>query len=158
MKVLFLDIDGVLNSRAYDRERDRKADTDIDVTRLPLVKEIVDRTGAKIVLTSTWRTDWDRDPAKCKAGGRYIHRTFAEYGLEVFDKTPDFGLLAVRRDEVAKWLQTAVEPIEGFVIIDDDGFGWGDLSAHFVKTDPRNRLGLEQDHVERAIEILQAGD
>ena len=46
MKVIFLDIDGVLNSRAYDRKRNRNEQTDIDETRLPLVKEIIERTGA----------------------------------------------------------------------------------------------------------------
>lgn len=52
MKVIFLDIDGVLNSRAYDRKRNWNEKTDIDETRLPFIKEIVDATGAKIVLSS----------------------------------------------------------------------------------------------------------
>ena len=55
MKVIFLDIDGVLNSRAYDRKRNWNEQSDIDETRLTLVKEIVDATEAKIVLSSTWR-------------------------------------------------------------------------------------------------------
>ena len=46
MKILFLDIDGVLNSRAYDRRRNWDEQTNIDETRLPLLREIVDRTGA----------------------------------------------------------------------------------------------------------------
>ena len=55
MKVIFLDIDGVLNSGAYDRRRNWNELTDIDESRLPLVKQIVDQTGAVIVLSSTWR-------------------------------------------------------------------------------------------------------
>ena len=51
MKVIFLDIDGVLNSSAYDRKRDWDKLTNIDESRLPLVKRIVDETGAKIVLS-----------------------------------------------------------------------------------------------------------
>lgn len=43
MKIIFLDIDGVLNSRAYDRKRNWNEQTDIDETRLPFIKEIVDR-------------------------------------------------------------------------------------------------------------------
>lgn len=61
MKIIFLDIDGVLNSRAYDRKRNWNEQTDIDETRLPLIKEIVDATGAKIVLSSTWRQHWNKD-------------------------------------------------------------------------------------------------
>ena len=51
MKIIFLDIDGVLNSRVYDRKRNWNEQTDIDETRLPLIKEIVDATDAKIVLS-----------------------------------------------------------------------------------------------------------
>ena len=47
MKILFLDIDGVLNSRAYDCRRNWNEQTNIDETRLPLVKEIVAKTAAE---------------------------------------------------------------------------------------------------------------
>ena len=80
MKIIFLDIDGVLNSRAYDRKRNWNEQTDIDETRLPLIKEIVDATNAKIVLSSTWREHWDREPNRCKEDGRYINKFFAKYG------------------------------------------------------------------------------
>lgn len=154
MKVLFLDIDGVLNSRAYDRTRDYTKDTNIDPSRLPLVKKIVDRTGAAIVLSSTWREDWEKDPSRCKKGGKYIDRIFNEHGLHIYDKTPDLGLTALRKDEVAAWLSETDEPIESFAILDDYPFGWGELSDRFVKTDPRNGLGLEQEHVERIVALL----
>lgn len=154
MKVLFLDIDGVLNSRAYDRKRDWNEQTDIDETRLPLIKEIVDSTGAKIVLSSTWRQHWDKDINRCDEDGVYINKTFAKFGLSIFDKTPDLGITALRRDEISKWLEDTDEAIESFVIIDDYRYGWGDLSEHFVKTEPNFRFGIEKEHVEKAIEIL----
>lgn len=154
MKVIFLDIDGVLNSRAYDRKRNWNEQTDIDETRLPLVKKIVDATGAKIVLSSTWRQHWDKDKNRCDEDGLYINETFARFGLSVFDKTPDLGLTAVRKDEVSIWLKETDEDIEAFVIIDDYRYGWGELSENFVKTEPNFRLGLEEEHVQKAIEIL----
>lgn len=40
------------------------------------------------------------------------------------------------------------------VIIDDYRYGWGNLSEHFVKTDPNFRMGIEKDQVEEAIKIL----
>ncbi len=58
MKIIFLDIDGVLNSRQYDAERGT-AEGNIDVSRLLLLKQLIDQTGAKIVLTSSWRRHWD---------------------------------------------------------------------------------------------------
>ncbi|MDE6058733.1 MAG: hypothetical protein K2G44_01685 [Clostridia bacterium] len=154
MKIIFLDIDGVLNSKAYDRKRNWNEQTDIDETRLPYVKEIVDATNAKIVLSSTWRRHWNADSKLCDADGRYINETFAKFGLSVYGKTPELGIHALRRDEIVKWLQEAEEGVESFVIIDDYRYGWGELSQYFVKTDPVFRLGIEKEGVQQAIDIL----
>lgn len=154
MKVIFLDIDGVLNSRAYDRKRKWDEQTDIDETRMPLIKEIVDATEAKIVLSSTWRQHWDKENSRCDVDGRYINDTFAKFGLTIYDKTPDLGILALRKDEINAWLKDNGGNIETFVIIDDYHYGWGDLSEHFIKTEPNFRLGIEKEHVEQAVKIL----
>lgn len=153
MKVIFLDVDGVLNSREYDGRRNWNELTNIDETRLPLIKEIVDSTGAKIVLSSTWRQHWDRDSTRCDTAAQYINETFAKFGLSVYDKTPDLGNSS-RSEEIKKWLQDTNENIESFVIIDDCVFGWGELSDRFVRTEPQFRLGIEKEHVEQAIAIL----
>ncbi len=154
MKVIFLDIDGVLNSRAYDRKRNKDGQTDIDETRLPLVKKIVDGTGAKIVLSSTWREHWDTDAEKCDIDGVYVNEIFAKFGLKIYGKTPDLGIDFDRPDEITAWLNSAQETIESFVIIDDYRYAWGKLSDSFVKTNPNFGLGLEEEHVQKAIEIL----
>lgn len=154
MKIVFLDIDGVLNSRSYDKRRDWTKQTDIDETRLPLVKRIVDETGAKIVLSSTWRTHWSAKADLCDEDGRYINDVFARYGLRIFDKTPDLGYSADRRDEIKHWLADGGDDIEAFVIIDDYKFGWGDLSDRVVLTDPVHRCGIEDEHADKAIAVL----
>ena len=154
MKILFLDIDGVLNSREYDRRRNWNEQTDIDETRLPLVKEIIDKTGAKIVLISTWRNHWDRDESLCDEDGMYINRLFSKYGLAIYDKTQDLGLLSKRKDEVKTWLAEHKSDIESFVILDDYRFGWDDLSDFYIHTNPNYGLGLEAEHVEKAIALL----
>ena len=154
MKIIFLVIYGFLNSRAYDRKRNWNEQTDIDETRLPLVKKIVDETGAKIILSSTWRIHWDKADEKCDEDGIYINKTFAKFGLGIYGKTPDLGIDFDRPDEVKAWLESTQETIESFVIIDDYRYGWGKLSGNFVKTNPHLGLGLEEEHVEKAIEIL----
>ncbi len=154
MKVVFLDIDGVLNSRIYDRKRNLHEMSNIDESRIPLVKKIVDRTGAKIVLSSTWREHWDKVADKCGEDGVYINRTFAKFGLEIYDKTPDLGSDFDRPDEIKAWLGSAKECVESFVIIDDYRYAWAELSDKFVKTNPHFGLGLEEEHVLKAIEIL----
>lgn len=154
MKMIFLDIDGVLNSYLYDSQRDLNKQTEIDESRLPLVKKIVDETSAKIVLSSTWRLQWDKQREKCGKDGSYLNETFAKFGLEIYDKTPDFGILADRADEVRAWLESTQDTIESFVIIDDYRYGWEKLSDNFVKTNPHFGLGLEEEHVNKAIAIL----
>jgi len=153
-RIIFLDIDGVLNSRRYDRARDYSKQTDIDETRVPLVKEIVDATDAKIVLSSTWRYHWNADSSLCDEDGRYINEIFAKFGLTIYDKTPDLGIMASRREEIKEWLDTTDEKIDSFVIIDDYMFDWGEFVERFVRTEPQFRAGLEEEHVIKAIEIL----
>jgi len=54
VKIIFLDIDGVLNSEMYDKSRlEKRPDNRIDLSRVKLLADIVNVTDAKIVLSST---------------------------------------------------------------------------------------------------------
>jgi len=151
MKIIFLDIDGVLNSAVYDRRRG-PSDGNIDVTRLELIKELVDKTGAKIVLSSSWRIHWEKDFSKCDLEGRELIETFGKAGLEIYDKTPYVSYLE-RGDEIRNWLLEN-EDVESFVIFDDYAFGWKELSDNLVQTNYRIERGIEQEHIQKALEIL----
>ena len=143
MKLIFLDIDGVLNSRKYDLKRGRD-DGNIDLTRLELIKELVDRTEARIVLSSSWRAFWKPDEEN------EINATFARCGLKIFDKT---DMIGNRTDEIRDYLvRHSVNG--GFVIIDDSPFGWAEMQDRVVRTSYFVGFGLEREHVERAIAIL----
>ena len=87
MRVLFLDFDGVLNSQDY-RDRYGSMGAGIDKSKMPMLKRLVDTTDAKIVIITSLREYWDKDPEKCDYFGKVINDTFAEYGLEIYDKTP----------------------------------------------------------------------
>lgn len=149
MKIIFLDIDGVLNSAKYDKAKSETSGN-IDLTRLPLLKRIVDETGAKIVLTSTWRKLWEKDEIKNTATGRELNQIFGEAGLKIFDKT---SVLGYRKEEVLDWLSKHPET-KSFCVIDDMLFGWEELSDYLVRTDPLIGCGLEEKHMRLAIEIL----
>lgn len=151
MKVIFLDIDGVLNSYIHDRERSEK-DGNIDRTRLVLLKELVDRTGAKIVLSSSWRNHWDKDETKCDEIGREIALDFASAGLEIYDKTLKVGYLE-RSQEINLWLKDNAN-VEKFVIFDDNGYNWRELSDNLIQTNYRIGRGLEKEHINKAMELL----
>lgn len=156
MKILFLDIDGVLNSKRYDESRSLDSSFNIDETRLPLVKEIIDRTGALIVLSSTWRRKLYDDMRPKNGEGTRLLLTFEQYSLKLSYKTPEFDEHISRSDEIRAWLSAHDGEIESFVIIDDTFGGWGELSDRLVKTDYRIGRGLEQRHVEAAVKLLNA--
>ncbi len=148
-KVVFLDIDGVLNSVKYDRERTAK-DGNIDISRLPLLKRIIEATGAEIVLVSSWRKHWEREEEMCDGIGREINKTFRSAGLRIYDKTPALG---ERAEEITHWLGEHTG-VAKYVIIDDSFGGWGAHEPFLVKTNCRIGRGLEEVHVAKAIEIL----
>ena len=63
-KLIFLDIDGVLNSELYARrffddkiyEKDPKASNLVDSNAVQLVLKIIKETNAKLIISSSWRS------------------------------------------------------------------------------------------------------
>lgn len=151
-KIIFLDIDGVLNSARYDRQRGEK-DGNIDESRLALLSELVKETSAEIVLSSTWRKHWDNDDSASDDTGKELNRVFEKYGLKISDKTPVFKK-DDRPKEIREWIKEHFEEIERFVIIDDTFGGFEELEPNLVKTDFGIGRGLEIRHIEKAKEIL----
>ena len=152
-KKIFLDIDGVLNSARYQRER-KETDGNIDESRMPLLKKIVEETNADIVLSSTWRLHWNINAEDCDAVGQELNMLFEKYGLKITDKTPVLEDSYLRADEIAAWLKEHQGEFDRFVILDDTFSGWCDLQNYLVKTDFLIRRGLEEHHVQKAIQIL----
>ena len=153
MKIIFLDIDGVLNSVAYDRSRTAD-DGNIDESRLVLLRELVEQTGARLVLTSSWRSHWDPLGEKTDAVGKELEAVFTRKGLQLFYRTS--LTVKERAAGILAWL--AQHDVAAYVIIDDLKLGWGALEAHVVKTDPRIGRGLGSAHVREAIRILNQAD
>ena len=165
-KIVFLDFDGVLNSVRFDATPEAKASF-IDKTRLPLLKRLLDETGAAIVLSTTWRSHWSKNEDERDKVGEQIDEIFAEYGMQIYDKTPEIDA-ACRGKEVHAWLLAHPEA-EDFVILDDTVWGWcftweengerKDISFtdHLVKTSALIKRGLESEHIDRAIALLKEG-
>jgi hypothetical protein len=104
MKVIFLDIDGVLNCKKTPNPR--KLPYVVDRRLLGRFKRVLDRTGAKVVLTSTWRYD----PA-----GLFSAR---HWGISFIGVTPDMPNRP-RRDEIRAWLKKHPK-VTRFAVIDDE--------------------------------------
>ena len=149
MKVIFLDFDGVLNCERYVKQSEQFG-VIIDPEKLKLVKKIVDATGAKIVLSTSWREHWDIDTARCDKIGLQINEIFASADIEIFDKIPEINLR--RAFQIDCWLSEHPD-VTDFVVIDDEFIGADFMNDRFVKTS--NYIdGLEEKDVIKAIEIL----
>lgn len=153
MRVIFLDIDGVLNSAEYYRKYGPKpAPHALDPEAINYVNAIAKRARASIVVSSTWRK-WYTLPVLRE------HLRIAGLTAPIVGKTPVIerelmkGLYvsAQRGKEIQRWLDTTRRKVESFVILDDDNDMTG-LEKYHVRTD--SDCGLTIADVERAFEIL----
>lgn len=151
MKVIFLDIDGVLNIETYRENPEvNYFENPISEVHMHLLAYLVKQTGAEVVLSSTWREYWECGEKQSDPFGIYINNLFEKYGLAIFDKTPEFR---DRDDEISEWLKLHEGQIENYVIIDDFDFEWSDKNEkHLIKT--KDETGLDEETVARAIRIL----
>ena len=150
--VIFLDIDGVMATRkSYSNYRmDRKwgvADVPFDAASVANLNRITDVTGAKIVISSSWRAMHKLDELK---------QIFLNEGItgEIIDVTPDKHYSVSRGKEIHAWLSDKWSSIKSFVILDDEVFDIKQLfENNMVQTSMV--LGLTEDFTNKAIEILQ---
>ena len=191
MKIIFLDIDGVLNGystlsllcwriskflRIEKFYKKHRIDPfGIHITKVKRLVKIINETGAKVVMTSSWRfryqkycydiledinntnTDYyDSDIAK-------LYNLFEKYNIQVIGFTASGP---TRGQEINDWLESH-SGIKSYVILDDEN---SDIipyvdSSRFIQTStvPIGRLitgkgcentGLKRKHVKRAIQIL----
>lgn len=157
MKIVFLDVDGVLNSQrianriGWGGHFDESEEATHDNVKwgqslVDNLKEIVQKTGAQIVISSTWRKFFSIQKFK---------DMFAVYNFNdapVIDKTP--GGYANRGLEINRWL--ADNPsVTGYVILDDYPDFLPEQNVFYVETDPE--IGLTEQDRDRAIQILNGG-
>lgn len=149
MKILFLDIDGVLNSERYVKSH-QKAGVVIDETKMTLLKAIIEKTGALIVLTSSWREHWNRESELCDSSGIEINEIFGKFALSVFDKTTDERM--PREQQIRSYLDS-LPRIDSFAIVDDMYLSAEFIGNRFVRTSCF-KDGLTERDAEAIIDIL----
>lgn len=158
MRVIFLDIDGVLNSSQsaaywYRRYKNGTASRmNAFMTVCPIaysnLQTILEKLpDLQIVLSSTWRLQPD-----------YLDK-LRDAGIEpdilskIIDRTPQ---LQERGEEIRMWLND--HPVDDFVIIDDDVFDLCEFreDARFIQTS--TSLGLTLYQVERVVNYFKRND
>lgn len=90
-KVIFLDIDGVLNSNFWnvDHQKEISDGKYIDTEKVKLLAKLVKRSDASIILHSGWRFWFDSDLKPMRPEARYLESLLGNEGISVAGMTPD---------------------------------------------------------------------
>lgn len=155
MKVLFLDIDGVMIGKESTVRRPNGG-KGISDTKLKMLKQIVDRTGAEIVLISSWKKGWNEDETKITdIDVLYLLDRFKKYKLTILDKTNE-GFWFHRGLGIHNWLCTHND-VTNWVVLDDEMFDYSQygIMEKLLQIEA-NEGGLQERYVERVISILSA--
>lgn len=140
MNIIFLDIDGVLNSinkliSVYNQTKRPHSGYSypFDEVCLENLKLLVESTNSKLVITSTWRRDQE--------GVDTLINVLKKYNLDtkVIGYTPILN--TERWIEIKQFLSTlSIQP--NFIILDDDS-DFRELLPYLIKTDAQVGLTLE---------------
>ena len=172
MKVVFLDVDGVLNtSKTFERvyhslKNSGKRELEIDCFRLEYLKQIIEETDSKIVLSSTWRRFFQKIDDKIvprNEKGKLFYDMLNDYGIEIYDIL-SYESDINREGLIIDWLFK--NDVDSFVIIDDEPNLFSVLLNRLIKTsNVRNNcvltnmnecFGLSEQHIEVAKEMLKS--
>jgi hypothetical protein len=183
MKVIFLDIDGVLNCEEayrsgeckYTEWINHRGDNDHHQSFCSWSKKwlnkLIEETDAKIVISSTWR----------HSGIEFMQSVWKHENMsgEIIGITPDFrwkgeGYTPPRGCEIDYYLKKVLNfnhinwdkniqqeymdkfGFENYIIIDDDSDMLYGQRHHFVHVlpSPRNKRGFDEQHYKIGLEML----
>lgn len=181
MRVLFLDVDGVLNSDAYLQPRASRAHVEmaqlLDPAACALLNDVLAATGARIVLSSDWRfkigslTEMERmlrgrgalcaelvgqTPnivRRCRDEGVAFRLQWVSEQLRAGRELSDIKVWpwAGRGDEIMEWLGTRAD-VAQYAVVDDNDTGMREAAARLVRTDPA--VGLTQRDADALVALL----
>ncbi len=157
MKIVFLDFDGVINSRKWFNSLHDKSKEDalilvetdeiFDPSAVELINQLIEKTEAKVVVSSSWRINHTLEE---------LNKILKEFGarFEAIDVT--LRLYEERGIEIQTYLDylsSKNENVESFVIIDDDSdMAHFRNTKHFIKTTFQD--GFTEWHLEEALKVL----
>lgn len=139
-KVLFLDIDGVLNNIASMAEG-----VEIVPEKVLLIRDVIEATGARIVISSTWRMGLSKDTLAMILGFAGMRRHY------IIDVTPELPN-KTRGHEIDQWLVRNPE-YQMYAIIDDDSDMLDSQKPYFVQTSAM--AGITTLERQKLIDILK---
>ena len=142
--IIFLDIDGVLATRKTHYQYFQEE----CVSEL---NRVIKETGARIVISSSWRCHWKFDDLKA---------VFTDSGIDgnlIVSVTPDL-INASRGAEISKWLRDNKDIwIRRIAIIDDECYDieqYKELKSRLVEVETEK--GFTAEDADKAISILNS--
>lgn len=182
MKIIFLDIDGVLNhEKWYEELQNMKGNIDIDKPinhidpkSINELNRIIIETGAKVVISSTWRKQYNLNELRVlfsKVGfvgeildvTRVIMGNILTHNDDIYCTIPrgceidywlkeygNFQRINWSKEEQQKQLNNA--SIKNYIILDDDSDMLYNQREHYIKVG--RQYGLTKEIADIAIEIL----
>lgn len=152
MKVIFLDIDGVINSEDFaiwNNEHPEFCENGghfwIDPNKINMIIKLCEETGAKIVISSSWR-GWS---LKDTLNDFSRYRDLSKLNPYIIGITPRF--YKNRGIEIQYYLDSNIS-ITNYCIIDDDSDMLDSQKNNFVKIN--YKTGLTEYDVEKIKNIL----
>ena len=142
-KLIFLDIDGVLNSE--ERHPVIEGLWSIDPVSLEHLHKVIDETDCYFVLSSTWRKTDDYR-------GRLLKHGCSKKVVErIIDRTTwDYARFQLRGQEILEWLERK-RFVGPYIILDDDG-DMDPLMHKWFKI--HSRYGITENDAKHIIRIL----
>ena len=158
-KVIFLDIDGVLNTNWWYTQMDRNTPKDkygyaFDPKAVANLKRIVEETGADIVISSSWKclglTQMEEMWNDRNLPGKIIGITPNSVSDELLlhADIDSMELFHIRGEEIKEWLTKHGKRVSNYAIIDDMDNMLPEQQSHFVQTNPE--VGITKEDSEKA--------
>jgi len=162
-KVIFLDIDGVLNSEFWNNTHEIELceGTLIDQEKVELLARLVKNTGAEIILHSGWRFWFDDGMNPLTKESRILSDMLHTVGISLAGKTPDHSTEEIRKTksfslvkagEILEWLDEHRE-VEKWIVLDDLDLHNEVIKKHQIMTDPS--IGLTEEDIQKAYCLLR---
>lgn len=184
IKVIFLDIDGVLNGynfrntlgwkiiRKFNSNklkgwyRNLTQPFGVHKSKVKRLAKIVHKTDAKVVISSSWRSSFLSN--RLGKEEQKLIELFDKYNIEIYGYTPVFDS-GSRGDEIITWLLNNI--CDRYIILDDEIHNFDKfetLSDKYIQTCELKETkfikgywyedtGLKRKHVRQAIKMLNRG-
>jgi hydroxymethylpyrimidine pyrophosphatase-like HAD family hydrolase len=155
MKIIFLDIDGVMNTDTHLVRSEVHEGLEFCPIAIRVLQEVIKETGAKVVISSTWRAGRSVDELQD------IFRNYSEdIALSIIGKTSYNQGKVKRGVEIREFVDYVNnkenEFVTNFVVLDDDNFDMDLVKDNLIRCYSDQELrGLTEDLKPRILKLLE---